>query len=108
MAVGLPIVTQQVVASQTLAEVEGEVITGEQVEKALGAELAKLQEQIYTIEHCFDSGKYQAAVQQDVEEGGRFGVTGTPVFFINGRLVSGAQPLERFVQIIEDELTRAR
>jgi protein-disulfide isomerase len=60
------------------------------------------------FEQCFDSGKYQAAVQQDVEEGGRFGVTGTPVFFINGRLLSGAQPLERFVQLIEDELARAQ
>jgi predicted DsbA family dithiol-disulfide isomerase len=60
------------------------------------------------FEQCFHSGKYQATVQQDVEEGGRFGVTGTPVFFINGRLLSGAQPLERFVQMIEDELARAR
>jgi protein-disulfide isomerase len=55
-----------------------------------------------------ECGKYQATVQQDVEEGGRFGVTGTPVFFINGRLLSGAQPLERFVQMIEDELALAR
>src|SRR5712691_693049 len=54
------------------------------------------------FEHCLDSGKYQAAVQQDVEEGGRFGVTGTPVFFINGRLLSGAQPLESFTRVIED------
>ena len=35
------------------------------------------------------------------------GVTGTPAFFINGRLLSGAQPLERFVSLIEDELARA-
>jgi protein-disulfide isomerase len=60
------------------------------------------------FEQCFYSGKYQATVQQDVEEGGRFGVTGTPVFFINGRMLSGAQPLERFVQMIEDELARTR
>jgi hypothetical protein len=27
---------------------------------------------------------------------------------ITGRLLSGAQPLERFVQLIEDELARVR
>ncbi len=60
------------------------------------------------FEQCLGSGTYQAAVQKDVEEGARAGVTGTPAFFINGRLLSGAQPLERFVQVIEDELARVR
>jgi protein-disulfide isomerase len=59
-------------------------------------------------EPCVSSGKYQTTVQQDVEEGTRAGVTGTPAFFINGRLVSGAQPLENFTRVIEDELARAR
>lgn len=61
-----------------------------------------------TFEQCFTSGKYQVAVQQDVEEGSRLGVSGTPSFFINGRELSGAQPLDRFVQVIEEELARAR
>jgi protein-disulfide isomerase len=52
---------------------------------------------IAAFEHCLSSGTYQIAVQQDIEEGTRAGVTGTPAFCINGRLVSGAQPLERFV-----------
>ena len=60
------------------------------------------------FEHCLSSGKYQATVQQDVEEGARAGVTGTPAFFINGRMVSGAQPLESFTRVIEEELARAR
>ena len=58
------------------------------------------------FEQCVSSGKYQAAVQKDIEEGTRAGVTGTPAFFINGRLLSGAQPLDRFVQLIEAELAR--
>lgn len=58
------------------------------------------------FEQCLSSGKYQAAVQKDVEEGIRVGVTGTPTFFINGRLLSGAQPLESFVRVIEEELAR--
>jgi protein-disulfide isomerase len=60
------------------------------------------------FEQCFNSGTYQAAVQKDVEEGTRVGVTGTPAFFINGRLVSGAQLLEKFVRVVEEELVRAQ
>ncbi len=58
-----------------------------------------------SFEQCLSSGIHQAAVQRDVEEGTRLGVTGTPAFFINGRLLSGAQPLESFVRVIEQELT---
>lgn len=60
------------------------------------------------FEQCSTSGRYQAAVQQDVEEGNRLGVFATPTFFINGRALSGAQPIERFVQVIEEELPRER
>jgi protein-disulfide isomerase len=60
------------------------------------------------FEQCVNSGTYQAVVQRDVEEGSQVGVTGTPAFFINGRLVSGAQPLESFVRVIEEELARAQ
>jgi protein-disulfide isomerase len=50
----------------------------------------------------------QTAVQKDIEEGARLGVTGTPAFFVNGRLLVGAQPLENLVRVIDDELARAR
>jgi protein-disulfide isomerase len=58
------------------------------------------------FETCLGSGKYQAAIKQDIEEGNRVGVSGTPAFFINGRLISGAQPFEAFVRVIDDELAR--
>lgn len=61
-----------------------------------------------SFDQCLSSGKYEAAVQKDIEEGARAGVTGTPAFFINGRMISGAQPLESFVRVIDDELARAR
>ena len=60
------------------------------------------------FEQCVSSGKDQATVQQDVEEDARAGVTGTSVFCINCRMVSGAQPLERCTRVIEEELTRVR
>lgn len=55
---------------------------------------------------CISSGVHKAAVQRDVDEGSRLGVSGTPAFFINGRLLQGAQPLEAFTRLIEEELTR--
>ena len=60
------------------------------------------------FEKCVASGKFRDAVQKDVDEGARLGVNGTPSFFINGRLLSGAQPLESFASIIDEELSRAR
>jgi len=36
------------------------------------------------------------------------GVTGTPAFYINGRMISGAQPFEAFKKIIDEELARGR
>jgi hypothetical protein len=53
-------------------------------------------------------GTHADAVQKDVDEGIRLGVTGTPAFFVNGELLSGAQPLESFARPIERELARMR
>lgn len=63
---------------------------------------------VSSFEKCFKSGKYRQAVQQDIEAGKKAGVTGTPAFFINGRLVTGAQPLNVFARVIDDELARSK
>lgn len=60
------------------------------------------------FKNCLASGKYKAAVQNDIEDGVKAGVTGTPAFFINGRPIAGAQPIERFVEVIEEELAHQR
>ena len=49
-------------------------------------------------------GVHRAAVQRDLDEAARLGLSGTPAFFINGRPLTGAQPLEAFVRVIEEEL----
>ena len=60
------------------------------------------------FETCRSNRKYQAQVQTDAAEGTKLGVSGTPAFFINGRFLSGAQPLDAFSKIIDEELkTRA-
>jgi protein-disulfide isomerase len=57
-----------------------------------------------TFNQCLDSGKFAAEVKQDSDDGTRYGLTGTPGFFINGRLLVGAQPYEAFAQVIDEEL----
>ena len=40
------------------------------------------------FDKCLSGAKYQAAIQKDIDEGARLGVTGTPAFFINGRILA--------------------
>jgi len=54
---------------------------------------------------CLDSGKMAAEVKKDFNDGAKFGVSGTPAFFINGKLLTGAQPIQAFEQMIEQELS---
>ena len=56
------------------------------------------------FDQCLASGKHRSAVQQDLNEGAKLGLTGTPTFFINGREMSGALPLEAFSTVIDEEL----
>lgn len=55
---------------------------------------------------CFDSHKFASDVDDDLEAGEAAGVNGTPAFFINGRVLNGAQPFEAFKRIIDEELAR--
>lgn len=53
---------------------------------------------------CLESGKYASEVEKDFADGSAAGVSGTPAFFINGKLVVGAQPFAIFQQAIEATL----
>jgi protein-disulfide isomerase len=55
---------------------------------------------------CLDSSKYEARVQDALSAGGRLGITSTPTVFVNGRMISGAQPIEVFQSVIDEELAR--
>lgn len=60
-----------------------------------------------TFNQCLDSGTYKQEVEKDLADGSAAGVTGTPATFINGRLISGAQPFTAFKAVIEEELAKA-
>jgi len=53
---------------------------------------------------CLDSAKFAEKVQADYQEGTEKGVNGTPANFVNGELISGAQPYELFKQTIDQLL----
>jgi len=57
---------------------------------------------------CFDNKETQAEVKAEMAEGQSIGVSGTPSFVINGRLLVGAQPFEQFKAVIDDELASAK
>ncbi|HET9551328.1 MAG TPA: thioredoxin domain-containing protein [Anaeromyxobacteraceae bacterium] len=56
------------------------------------------------FDKCLDSGEKAKTVQEHAKAGEEAGVRGTPAFFINGRLLSGAQKLEAFTAIVDAEL----
>jgi protein-disulfide isomerase len=55
---------------------------------------------------CMAAKPSEAAINAAYNDGAAVGVTGTPAFFINGRMLVGAQPVDQFRSIINDELAR--
>jgi protein-disulfide isomerase len=56
------------------------------------------------FQDCLASGRYESTIEADMEIGQEIGVEATPTFFVNGILVAGAQPYERFASLVEREL----
>jgi len=53
---------------------------------------------------CLDSGKFDEFIRQDMDFSLNLGVRSTPTFFVNGLAVVGAQPIDVFKQVIDQEL----
>jgi protein-disulfide isomerase len=53
---------------------------------------------------CLDNGDMASEVQNDFNDGQAAGVSGTPTFFINGKMLVGAQPFDAFKAVIDAEL----
>ncbi|MEO5727838.1 MAG: thioredoxin domain-containing protein [Byssovorax sp.] len=56
----------------------------------------------------FDKGEFAKKIDDDMAVGKTVGVQGTPASFINGNFLSGAQPLEKFTAVIDEELGKAK
>ena len=71
------------------------------IARAMGLDVAKTHEAVA-------KKKYQKTLDEDVDAGDDVNASGTPHFFINGRRLVGAQPMEKFIPIIEDEMVKAK
>lgn len=58
------------------------------------------------FQSCLSSNKYSSQVSQDLADGQKAGVTGTPTIFIDGIPIVGAQPYSAFKTIIDQELAK--
>lgn len=63
------------------------------------------------FDSCLDSGKYLKEIQNDLDDGRAYGVTGTPGFFVGNEKIGftkviGAQPFETFQKILDEQLSR--
>jgi protein-disulfide isomerase len=68
--------------------------------EAVGVDVRKLAEDIDTL-------RFGPAVRADLRQGLRLGVRGTPAYFINGRMISGAKPISELRAMIDEELELA-
>jgi protein-disulfide isomerase len=56
---------------------------------------------------CMTEDHFKTMIDEDMTAGGDVGVSGTPAYFINGRMLSGAQPIDRFKTIIDAEIAKS-
>jgi protein-disulfide isomerase len=61
---------------------------------------------VAAFNECVDSERHKEEVAKDYMNGTDVGINGTPVFFINGRLITGAQSFGNFRKVIEEELKK--
>jgi protein-disulfide isomerase len=83
-----------------------------QNQKSLGAEkfrawATEVGVDARSFQTAFDEKKYAAKVDKDLAWAERVGARGTPNFFINGKLIRGAQPFETFKAAIDEQIAAA-
>lgn len=59
------------------------------------------------LESCYSSGKYDSKLTTDAAAGQKANIGGTPAFFVNDQLVSGAQPFSSIKTVIDAEIEKA-
>jgi len=59
------------------------------------------------VKSAIKDHKYKKEIDADSEAADDFQASGTPHFFINGRRLVGAQPFDKFKNMIDEEITKA-
>ncbi len=73
----------------------------ERVAAEVGLDVAKLAS-------AFEADSHRSSIEAESELAQSVGANGTPTFFVNGRVIRGAQPIDSFVQLIDEELDEAK
>jgi protein-disulfide isomerase len=73
--------------------------TFEKYATQLGLDLEKYKKDL-------DSAALKKRIDGDTSQARQLGATGTPAFFINGRFLSGAQPIDSFKRLIDEMLKK--
>jgi len=60
------------------------------------------------LEEGLEKKKWAQKVDYDMSVAKRIGASGTPMSYVNGVLVGGAQPFDRFKEVVDAELEKAR
>ncbi len=63
------------------------------------------------FDSCITSGKHLEEIQNDLDDGRAYGITGTPGFFVGNEKIGftkliGAQPFSSFQRVIDGQLNR--
>lgn len=59
---------------------------------------------VASFTQCVDEKRYESEVMDDYYAGDALNITGTPTFWINGEIISGALPYDRFERLILKKL----
>jgi len=73
--------------------------TLEAIAKEAGLDMAR-----YKKDH---DGVCKERIKKDQADVSAVGTTGTPAFYINGRFLSGARPIDQFKKLVDEELKKA-
>lgn len=87
-------------------EMSGKLLADQQAlaDEDFGAHAEAIGLNVEKFEACRAGGEMEPLVRASFELGQEVGVAATPTFYVNGLLVSGAQPYDQFKAIIEQEL----
>jgi len=80
---------------------------GETEPTDLDAHMRSLHLNEASFRRCLRDEATNARILRDIDECARAGVAGVPVLLINGRKLAGAQPIEAFRKLIDEELALA-
>jgi protein-disulfide isomerase len=58
------------------------------------------------FDRCLDNRTYRTQIENDIRDGQKAGISSTPTFIINGKMLSGALSFDKFTRKIDEELKK--